>query len=75
MKIAVEQDALVNTMAAVARLYVDPYREFVTQLAMDGRVQPEEVDQLNTRIRRQTDKVQELVAKGLKGDSDQSANS
>lgn len=75
MKIAVDQDALVNTMAAVARLYVDPYREFVTQLAMDGRVQPEEVDQLNTRIRKQTDKVQKLVAKGLKGVSDQPADS
>ena len=68
MKYTVEKDALVNTLVAVSRVFLKPYGEFVAQLLEDGRIQQEEVDQLNVKLR-EADKISEIVTKGLSGDS------
>ena len=70
MKYTVEKDALVNTLVAVSKVFLKPYGEFVAQLLKDGRIQQEEVDRLNVKLREETDKISEIVTKSLSGDSD-----
>lgn len=69
MKITVDQDALVRTLADVAKALAIPYTAFLTQLARDGRIQHEEVDQLRKDVYKQIDQIPEIVQKGLFGDS------
>ena len=67
MKYTVEKDALVNTQVAVSRVFLKPYGEFVAELLRDGRIQQEEVDALNVKLREEVDKISEIVTKGLSG--------
>ena len=40
MKFTVEKDALVNTLAAVSKVFLKPYNEFVAQLLKDCDERP-----------------------------------
>ncbi len=69
MKYTVEKDALVNTLVAVSKVFLKPYGEFVAELLRAGRIQQEEVDHLNVKLREEADKISEIVTKGLSGDA------
>ena len=67
MKVTVDHDALVSTLAAVAKVFLKPYDELVAQLVKDGRIRQDEVDQLNVKLREEVDKISDIVTKGLSG--------
>ena len=69
MKITIDQDALIRTLADVSRVLAHPYTAFLTKLAEDGRIQKGEVDQLHEEIYRQIDEIPRIVQKGLFGGS------
>lgn len=69
MKLTVDQDALIRTLADVAKVLAVPYTDFVTRLAHDGRIQQEEIEQLRKEVYEQIDQIPDIVQKGLFGSS------
>ena len=65
MKFTVDQDALTEILADVAKVCIEPYHKFVVQLAKDGRIREEELDQLLEQLRGQVEQIAEIVTKRL----------
>ena len=69
MKLTIDKDVLAGILADVAKVCIAPYHEFVVQLAKEERIETEELDQLLEKLRGQTERVTEIVVKGLYPDS------
>lgn len=69
MKITLERDTLTELLAMVAKLFMEPYDDFVRQLAKDGRIEQEELQQLFRELRDRANRLPELVEARANDDS------
>ena len=69
LRIAIDGDTfdvdLTTAMTSVLKVMLKPYNDLLAQMAEDGRLKPEETDQLRRRIHEQGDRLGELVREDL----------
>ena len=69
LRIAIDGDTfdvdLTTAVTSVLKVMVRPYNDLLAQMAEDGRLKPEETDQLRRRIHEQGDRLGELVREDL----------
>ena len=56
---------LTTAVTSVLKVMSRPYNDLLAQMAEDGRLKPEETDQLRRRIHEQGDRLGELVREDL----------
>lgn len=56
---------LTTAVTSVLKVMLRPYNDLLAQMAEDGRLKPEETDQLRRRIHEQGDRLGELVREDL----------
>lgn len=69
MKITLEKDTLTELLAMVAKVFMEPYDDFVRQLAKDGRIEQEELQQLFRELRDRANRLPELMEARANDDS------
>lgn len=67
--ITLEKDTLTELLATVAKVFMEPYDDFVRQLAKDGRIEQEELQQLFQEVRDRANRLPELIAARARDDS------
>ena len=69
LRIAIDGDTfdidLTTAVTSVLKVMSRPYNDLLAQMAEDGRLKPEETDQLRRRIHEQGDRLGELVREDL----------
>ena len=69
LRIAIDGDTfdvdLTTAVTSVLKVMVRPYNDLLAQMVEDGRLKPEETDQLRRRIHEQGDRLGELVREDL----------
>ena len=56
---------LTTAVTSVLKVMLRPYNDLLAQMVEDGRLKPEETDQLRRRIHEQGDRLGELVREDL----------
>ena len=69
LRIAIDGDTfdvdLTTAVTSVLKVMSRPYNDLLAQMVEDGRLKPEETDQLRRRIHEQGDRLGELVREDL----------
>ena len=56
---------LTTAVTSVLKVMLRPYNELLAQMVKDGRLKPEETDQLRKRLHEQGDRLGELMREDL----------